>query len=143
LFTDDDGSGKFTQKTLVHFAVEEGFKGIQPGVHDVWVDPGSCTSCYAEYHPGERFLLFGYGGRLLPPDSQTVSVANEGCKSKLLPAEIDPNHPPKIYAAPECAGTSILTPETEHSVARDLVYLRKYKAREQKAKSQKGKADTE
>ena len=38
VFTDDDGSGKFIQKTLVHFEVEEAFKGLGPEMHDVWVD---------------------------------------------------------------------------------------------------------
>jgi hypothetical protein len=39
VFTDDDGSGKFIQKTLVHFEVERAFKGLGPEMHDVWVDP--------------------------------------------------------------------------------------------------------
>jgi hypothetical protein len=58
--------GKFIQKTLVHFEVEEAFKGLGPEMHDVWVDPGSFTSCYAEYHVGERYLVFAYGGAVLP-----------------------------------------------------------------------------
>ena len=49
IFTDDDGSGTFMQRTHVHFQVEEVFKGLAPEAKDVWVDPGSFTSCYAEY----------------------------------------------------------------------------------------------
>jgi hypothetical protein len=45
-FTNDDGSGRFTQATLVRFDVEEIFKGVPTGVRQLWVDPGSFTSCY-------------------------------------------------------------------------------------------------
>jgi hypothetical protein len=38
VFTNDDGSGTFIQKTLVHFEVEEAFKGLGSQMHDVWVD---------------------------------------------------------------------------------------------------------
>src|SRR5437588_9708428 len=41
IFADDDGSGKFTQQTYVHFSIEESFKGIPPDVRDTWADPGS------------------------------------------------------------------------------------------------------
>jgi hypothetical protein len=132
VFTDDDGSGTFAQKTLVHFEVEEGYKGLDAEVRDVWIDPGSCTSCYADYRLGERYLVFGYRGALLhPPDSSAVTLTQR-CKSKALPAGIDPKNPPVVYVAPECSGTRQIT---EKSASRDVEYLRKLKAKMQKRAS--------
>jgi hypothetical protein len=132
-YTNDDGSGKFAQKTLVHFEVEEAYKGLQSGARDVWVNPGSCTSCYAEYQVGQRYLVFGYGGAQLPRDTAAMS-ASEQCKSKPLPPQIDPEHLPTVYGAPECSGTREITPETEHSVAPELRYLKKFRARQEKTR---------
>ncbi len=134
-FTDDNGSGTFVQKTLVHFEVEEAYKGIEPHVHDVWIDPGSLTSCYAEYGLGKRYLVFAYGGAFLPKDSPAMSVVSGQSKPKPLPPGIDPNSPPRVYAAPECSGTRQITPETEHGVSRELEYLRKFKVRMERTAS--------
>ena len=95
------GRGNSSKKTLVHFEVEEAFKELGPEMHDVWVDPGSFTSCYAEYHVGERYLVFAYDGALLPKDSPAVSVVPGESKTKPLPPGIDVKNPPKIYSAPE------------------------------------------
>lgn len=127
VFTDDDGSGKFTQKTLVRFEVEEAYKGIGAGTRDVWVDPGSFTSCYAEYHVGERYLVFAYGGAQMPKDSAAMTVASGDSKRKPLPPGIDSNNPPKIYSAPECSGTRQITAQTEQQTSREIKYLRKHK----------------
>jgi hypothetical protein len=127
VFTDDNGSGKFTQQTRVHFEVEEALKGLGPETHDVWVDPGSFTSCYAEYRLGDRYLVFAYGGAVLPKDSAAVSFASGQSKPKPLPRGIDPKNPPKIYSAPECSGTRQITSETKDAVSREVDYLRKYK----------------
>lgn len=135
VFTDDDGSGQFIQHTLVHFEVEESFKGLKPEVRDVWLDPGSCTSCYAEYKVGKRFLVFGYGGFLLPKDTAAMSTSNDGCRSKPLPPGIDPKNPPKIYLAPECSGTRQITSETESDVAREVRWLRNWEKKTEKASS--------
>jgi hypothetical protein len=129
------GQSGFMRPVVVHFQVEEDYKGLEAGIRDVWVDPGSCTSCYAEYRVGERFLVFGYGGTLLPLDTSALSVASEQCKSKPLPPGIDSQNPPKVYIAPECSGTRQITPETEHLVASDLRYLRKFRSRMQKRAS--------
>src|SRR5262249_45268245 len=129
------GSGRFDQHTLVHFAVEESFKGLSAGVRDVWMDPGSCTSCYAEYKVGERYLVFGYGGFLLPKDTAAMSTANNGCKSKPLPPGVDSKNPPTIYLAPECSGTRQVSTETESEVAREVRWLRSYQKKNGKASS--------
>jgi hypothetical protein len=92
-FTDDDGSGTYLQKTLVRFNVEESFKGLSSDIRYVWIDPGSFTSCYAEYHIGERYLVFAYGGGVMPPDTATMSFGTNGpVKKKPLPPGIDPQN---------------------------------------------------
>lgn len=133
-FTNDDGTGTFRQKTLIGFEVQEAYKGVPSGVHDVWIDPGSCTTCYAEYRVGHRYLVFGYGGAVMPTDSAAMSTS-EQCRSKPLPPQIDREHLPTIYEAPECAGTREITPETEHAVTRELRYLAKFRAKMQKKKT--------
>ena len=139
VFSDDNGSGKFNQHTLVRFEIEEAFKGLRPEVHEVWIDPGSCTSCYAEYKVGDRYLVFAYGGTVLSKDTSAMSTANNGCKSKPLPSAIDSKNPPKVYLAPECSGTRQIVPESESAVAREVSWLRNYKAKQEteepKAKS--------
>jgi hypothetical protein len=135
IFTDDDGSGTFIQKTLVHFEVEEAFKGLQPELRDVWVDPGSYTSCYATYRVGERYLVFGYGGALLPKDSAAVTLAPRKSKEKPLPPGIESKNPPRVYSAPECSGTRPILPITKDSISHELDYLRKYKEQTTKEES--------
>src|ERR1039457_1248248 len=56
-YSNDNGSGTFVQATLIRFEVEEAFKGLSPDVREVWVDPGSFTSCYAEYPVGKHYLV--------------------------------------------------------------------------------------
>ena len=125
VFSDDDGSGKFTQKTLVRFQVEESYKGLGPEVHDVWVDPGSFTSCYALYRVGDRYLVFGHDIATSPPDTLSISVAHDRRqgKAKPVPPGFDQKNPPKVYWAPECAGTRRITTQTDN----EINYLRKYK----------------
>ena len=125
VFNDDDGSGKFTQKTLVRFEVEEAYKGLEQQPHDVWVDPGSFTSCYATYRVGDRYLVFGYKRATSPRDTLSVSVARGQSNAKPVPPRFDLQNPPKVYWAPECAGTRQVTPQAD----KDISYLRKYKER--------------
>ena len=129
VFTNDDGSGKFNQHTLVRFEVEEAFKGLRPEVREVWIDPGSCTSCYAEYKVGDRYLVFAYGGAAFPKDTSAMSTTSKGCKSKPLPSTIDLKNPPKVYVAPECSGTRQIVPESESAVAREVSRLRNYRTK--------------
>jgi hypothetical protein len=129
VFTDDDGSGSFVQKTLVHFEVEEAFKGLPEGIHDAWIDPGSYTSCYADYQTGSRYLVFGYGGNVMPPYTATMSVVTgRQHKNKPLPPGIDPAHLPTVYSSGECTGTRLIDSVAEKTVSREIDYLRQFKA---------------
>jgi hypothetical protein len=119
VFTDEDETGSVQQKTLVHFQIEESFKGLAPEIHDVWVDPGSFTDCYAKYSLGVRYIVFAYAG------TSHHYNGNEG-SSKQLPAGVDRNNPPYVYWAPECAGTEAITSKTKVAVSQKVVYLRKH-----------------
>src|SRR5271165_6437555 len=84
-FNDHDPALGTQQRTLVKFKVEEAFKGIAPGVQEIWVDPGSFTSCYAEYTAGERLLVFAYDGFGLPSDTSAITLIPGEPKQKPLP----------------------------------------------------------
>jgi hypothetical protein len=129
VFTDDDGSGTFTQQTFVRFRVEEAYKGLGPQVHQVWIDPGSFTSCYAAYQVGERYLVFADAGARPPKDTLGMSTAPRGQSStKPLPRGMDPKNLPAVYSAPECSGTRNMS-DTGSDISAEIAYLRKYKAR--------------
>ncbi len=127
-FTDHDAALGLRQRTLVKFRVEEAFKGLSPETREVWVDPGSFTSCYAEYPVGERFLVFAYGGQLsMPPDTPMMSVNPGEATQKPLPSGIDPIKPPVVYVAAECSGTRKIKTDVRDRLG-DMEYLRAYKA---------------
>ncbi len=126
-FTDHDPSLGLRQRTFVKFVVEEAFKGLLPETQEVWVDPGSFTSCYAEYSVGERLMVFAYGGQAMPPDTSMMSVIPGQLKQKPLPVAIDRTNPPVVYSAPECSGTRGII-ASDRGLMADLEYLRRYKA---------------
>jgi len=57
LDSNDDGSGHFSQTTLQRVRVVEVFKGVPDDVEEIWVDPGSMSSCYAPLTVGRRWLI--------------------------------------------------------------------------------------
>jgi hypothetical protein len=104
VYTDDDGSGTFVQQTLYRFEVEELFKGLPAGTRTVWVDPGSYTSCYAEYDLGRTYLVFAsrtWGGH---GNSAAMTLSYKRSK-KPLPPSFEAGMP--VYYAPECTGTRV------------------------------------
>ena len=125
-FTNDDCSGRFTQQTLVRFEVEERFRGVAPEVLQIWVDPGSFTSCYQNYDLGRRYLIFAARKTHVPSDTAAVTVMRDGAGNrKALPPGLDPANPPTIYHAPECAGSR---PADFPHFDQDLAMLRAYRA---------------
>jgi hypothetical protein len=126
VFTDEDGTGSNHQKTLVHFQIEESFKGLAPETHDVWVDPGSFTDCYFNYALGTRYIVFAYHDGWPQEQSHIAS-------RKPVPAGIDSKNPPTVYWGPECSGTEPITSKTKRSISREVVYLRKYKKESQES----------
>ncbi len=125
-FTNDDGSGRFTQATLVGFDVEERFNGVPPDVHRVWVDPGSFTSCYENYKLGERYLIFASKGDL-PIDSAAMTIMRDSAgNTKPLPSGFDPAKLSTLYYAPECSGSR--PADSFPNLGQDLAMLRAYRA---------------
>jgi hypothetical protein len=110
--------------------VEEAYKGLE-NVHDVWLNPGSFTSCYQTFRVGERYLVFANDRGNSPPDTLSITVIpdNRESKHKPVPSGFDPKNPPKVYWAPECVGTRRIGPETEKETGEEIDYLRKYKQR--------------
>jgi len=121
LFTNDDSSGTTSQQTFVHFEVDEAFKRLGPETRDVWIDPGSFTSCYAEYRVGERYLVFGSDGAPV----RTFNPQKPNAKPKPVAPGMDPKNPPKAFLARECSGTR----ETKELSSQEIAYLKKYKER--------------
>jgi hypothetical protein len=98
-----------------------------PGVHQIWVDPGSFTSCYGVYRFANRYLIFG---TLLPAFPQTTTVMTilpgSSGKTKPLPPDFNPAAPPPIYYSPERAGSR--SADSSPGFEQDLAMLRAYRA---------------
>jgi hypothetical protein len=125
-YSNDDDSVGLVQATLVRFEVEEAFKGLTPDVHEVWIDPGSFTSCYAAYPVGQRYLVFASSkGSLI--DLMAMTRVNAPGGRKPPPPGFDLNHPPAVYLANECSGTREISAKTEAVVASDLAFLRAWR----------------
>lgn len=120
VFSNDNGSGTFIQQTLYKFAVDEIFKGLPEGTKEVWVDPGSYTSCYAVYKIGTKLLVFASKGKFAPVDTAAMTIAKHSGKKKPLPPGFDPKMP--VYFAPECSGTRDAV-----RAAEDIAWLRLWK----------------
>lgn len=57
----DDKTGGFRQITLYRFKVLEIFKGLPSGTKEVFIDPGSMTSCYTTFKSDADYLVYtGY-----------------------------------------------------------------------------------
>jgi hypothetical protein len=125
-YSNDNGYGTFAQATLIRFEVEEAFKGLAPDVREVWVDPGSFTSCYATYPVGKRYLVFA-SSKLDFHNLVIMTVVNGPRGLKPPPPGFDPSHPPAVYLANECSGTREVSANTEYFAAGDLAFLRAWK----------------
>jgi len=120
VYSNDDGSGTFLQQTLYKFTIDEIFKGLPEGTKEVWVDPGSFTSCYADYEIGTKLLVFASEGKFIPFDTAAMTVAKPAGKQKPLPTGFDPKK--QVYYAPECTGT-----RDAATAADDIAWLRSWK----------------
>ncbi len=119
-FSNDDGSGRFTQSTLVQFDVEEIYKGLAQGVKDVWIDPGSFTSCYQRFRVGDRYVVFAHNPSGTP-STGTVTMSTRQESPKPLPPVFDSRRPPKVYVSTSCDGSR----EAAHAAA-DISWLRAF-----------------
>ncbi|MGA9673622.1 MAG: carboxypeptidase-like regulatory domain-containing protein, partial [Terracidiphilus sp.] len=129
VYSNDDGSGTFVQQTLYKFKVDEIFKGLPEGTKEAWVDPGSYTSCYAEYKLGIKLLVFASYGSFLPVDTAAMTLGKPTGRQKPLPTGFDPKMP--VYDVPECTGT-----READSSADDIAWLRTWKKGDSRARIQ-------
>ena len=60
--------------TWYKFTVDEVFKGLQPNVREVIVDPGSGTSCQMSFTIGSRHLVFSYAETLAGLPNNSLSL---------------------------------------------------------------------
>jgi hypothetical protein len=120
VFTDDDGSGTFTQRTLYRFDVSEAYKGLKQGTTEVWIDPGSFTSCYTEYAIGKKYLVFASDVNATLRQAVAVSVV-PGTKTKPIPPGFTPDAP--LYFAAQYSGTRPFAGSDEQ-----VEFLRAWKA---------------
>jgi hypothetical protein len=117
--SNDDGTGTFAQLTLERFKVIEIFKGLADGTKEVWVDPGSMTSCYSPHQTGKRYLMAGLA-ITAAPDVANRSVNYRG-ERKPLPNGFDPATS-KIVHSSECLRSSLAA-----NSEGDIAFLRAWK----------------
>lgn len=129
VYSNDDGSGTFIQQTFYKFTIEEIFKGLPEGTKEIWVDPGSFTSCYAEYKIGTKLLVFASERKFASVDTAAITIANSAGRRKPLPPGFDANVP--VYYAPECTGTREVASATD-----DIKWLRLWKQGDVQARIQ-------
>jgi hypothetical protein len=73
--TNDSHDGFIKGGLWYRFRVEEPFKGLDPGVKEVVVDPASGSSCQEEFTIGKRYLISSYGNTLASQPTAAVTVA--------------------------------------------------------------------
>jgi hypothetical protein len=121
VYTNEAPRKGFVQETRVKFRVGEVFKGLPEATQEVWIDPGSYTSCYASYELGTEFLVFAYSRQSGSTDSPATTEVEPGPPEKPLPPGFNANTP--VYLAPECSGTRPVSFAQE-----DIQWLRRWRA---------------
>ncbi len=77
----DNGSRQFDQPVAYLVRVDEAFRGLQEGEKEVFIDPGSFTSCLTRFQMGEQYLFYGYGkGTAIGGRAQGLSARWAGKK---------------------------------------------------------------
>jgi hypothetical protein len=117
--SNDDGTGTFAQSTLEHFKVIEIFKGLPEDATEVWVDPGSMTSCYSPHQAGTRYLIAAFRV-VTSPDLENRSVNYRGEK-KPLPQGFDPKTSLVVMSG-GCLSSAIAAKSGE-----DIAFLRAWR----------------
>lgn len=112
----DDGSGRFVQRTAYLVRVDESLRGLAPDQKEVFIDPGSYTSCYTHYAIGRTYLFYAGGmGNFV-----ATTVIREGEQPKRLPPAWETKKDLKIYHAAQCSGSKPIANATE-----DLAWIRR------------------
>lgn len=110
----DDEGWRFAERTLYLVRVEEAFRGLTPDQKEVFIDPGSYTSCLTEYKAGEKYLFYTEGS----PMAMTLASGGNGQQS--WPAGWAEKRNLKVYRAGMCSGSKELARADE-----DLTWIRR------------------
>src|SRR5215510_8775907 len=54
------GDPRYMRGKVYRFRVERIYKGLDPGIREVMVNPGAFTSCETSYTPGVKYLMFAH-----------------------------------------------------------------------------------
>lgn len=119
----DNGSGRFIQQTAYLVRVDEPLRGLAPDQKEVFIDPGSFTSCYTHYDIGATYLFYVYVGGM--GNFMATTVIRDGEETKKLPPAWEAKRGLKVYLAAMCSGSKPLPQATE-----DLAWIRRAAAGE-------------
>ncbi len=100
LDTNEDGRGGFSKTTLYLVRVEEGFHGLAPEQKEVFVDPGSFTSCYTYFEVGKKYLFYAGPGAVA-----SVSFTGRRGEAVAFPSQWQEKKDLKVYSVPMCSGS--------------------------------------
>ncbi|HYP15279.1 MAG TPA: carboxypeptidase regulatory-like domain-containing protein [Bryobacteraceae bacterium] len=114
----DEGSGRFAQWTAYLVRVDESFRGLDPLQKEVFIDPGSFSSCYTEYQVGRQYLFVASG----PASFAAMTLINKRMPEKSFPARWSTKGDLKVYSTGACSPTRDTSRASE-----DIVWLRNLK----------------
>lgn len=99
LDTNEDGRGGFSKTTLYLVRVEERFRGLAPEQKEVFIDPGSFTSCYTYFQVGKKYLFYawGLGG------AASVSFTGRRGEAVAFPSQWQEKKDLMVYSVPMCS----------------------------------------
>ena len=101
LDTNEDGRGGLSRSTFYLVRVEEGFRGLAPEQKEVFIDPGSFTSCYTYFEVGKKYLFYGWGlGGIA-----SISFTGRRGEEVALPPQWQEKKDLKVYSVPMCSGS--------------------------------------
>jgi hypothetical protein len=101
LDTNEDGRGGFSKSTLYLVRVEEGFRGLAPEQKEVFIDPGSFSSCYTYFAVGKKYLFYAWGsGRI-----SAISLTGRKGEAVAFPAQWEAKKDLQVYSVPMCSGS--------------------------------------
>jgi len=83
--TNHDPSAGSGQMTLYRFKVLEAFKGLPPNTKEVFIDPGSGTSCGRSFALDHDYLIYT-SGSLMIPTARTLLDQEPYAPPKQIPA---------------------------------------------------------
>jgi hypothetical protein len=110
------GTGKFALQKLVHFEVEERFKGVADDVGEIAIRTDYATTCYEGFTLGKRYLIFA---RHIPSPLEAMGLERFLPKERYPPARL-------FYASLQCSGSRPV--EGFPNIEGDLAMLRHYRA---------------